>query len=363
MKLNPKIIKIKAKILTSIHIDNNEILDRMDYFTFDWWNEIQILDRKWLNFCAEKDRELFDNIIKNIELGNFLKVEDYKYDFYTKYSEDFFEKYILEDELKIWEKAKESILQAKEYENQRNQNWKQWAIKRFSRFGINKDLFIPWSTLKGIFRTIFLNDEISKISWNYKNQERELKKIDNLDNFKKDLFAFLQFEDIKIDDDFLEIHQINSENKPKKEWDTSKKWPPQVVEMINKWEFEIIINDNKWQININKLEEMIKKYSTNIIAREEKILDNIENNWDLLGILDKNYNNSIYPIKIWMFKKSLSYKLFWEEMIDDLNKNFSWEEWLKESRKKWIWDKMIYLDENKNPIWWIWLSDIQILEN
>jgi len=77
-KLNPKIIKIKAKILTPIHIDNSEILDRMDYFCFDWWDVIQILDRKWLNFCAEKDMELFNNIIKNIELGNFLEVENFK---------------------------------------------------------------------------------------------------------------------------------------------------------------------------------------------------------------------------------------------------------------------------------------------
>ncbi len=361
--LSPKKIRIKVRNLTPMHIHNNEILDRMDYFTFEWWDVIQIFDRKWLNFCAKKDRWLFDEIIENIETWDFITLEDNKYEFYEKFWDEFIKQYWIKNEIKIWEKASNLINQNNDYSTNKNQNWNQWEIKRFSRFWLNKELFIPWSTLKGIFRTIFLNDEIKKLNWYYKDQAKLLEKFENEDLFKKDLFAFLQFEDAKIINSKIEIQQINSKNKPVKQWQAPKKGISQILELVVWCEFEIIINDLQWQIDIEKLKIMIKDYSTSLIAREEQIINNINFDDKIIDDLDKNYNKDIFPIKIWMFKKSLSYKLFWEDMISELNKNFIWEKWLKESRKLWIWDKMLYIDEDNNPIWWILLSDIEIIDN
>lgn len=362
MKLQPKVIKLHAKIITPIHIDNWEVLDRMDYFLLDeeWW-ELQLLNRKWLNFCAKKDPKLFKEIINCIEKWLFLKLEDLKIEFYNNYINKFIEEYWIDDEIKVLEKAKESLLQNNDYSTNANQKWNQWFIKRFSRFWLDKELYIPWSTLKWILRTIFLLDEIKK--WeNYKKEAFRLEKLDNSDDFKKELFAFLQLDDVNINNlqDSLEIQEINSKNKPPKGWQEAKDWISQVMEVVNWWEFEIKLIDSKWKIDINELKNKIQNYSNVLISREEQILDNISFKNDFINILDWYYKDWYLPIKIWMDKKSLSYKLFWEEMIEELNKNFKWNNWLRESRKKWIWDKMIYIDESENPIWWI---AIKILDN
>ncbi len=354
MKLNSKIIKIKAQIISPIHIDNWEVLDRLDYFCFYSWDEIQVLDRKWLNFCAEKDLDLFKKIIFSIENWDFKSLENLKQDFYENYIEDFLEKYEVKEEINIWDQAKNYILQ----------DWNKnnvWEIKRFSRFWINKEIFIPWSSLKGIFRTIFLFEELNKINWfNYKDKARKLENINKNENFKKELFAFLQFEDVKIENQELEIQEISMIQKPKKFW-KSKKWVPQILETVIAWNFEIIIKDLKWQIDINNLKKLIENYSNILVAREEKLFDNTKISYDFLDILDEKYNSWIFPIKIWMHKKSGAYKIFWEELLEEVYKK-TWKDWLKESRRLWVWDKTIYLDENNNPVWWIWLGEIEVLD-
>ena len=342
-KLDPKVIKIHAKIITPIHIDNWEVLDRMDYFFLsEEWNELQLVDKKWLVDCAKKDKDLFTKIIQSIEYWKFNELEELKESYYNADIWDF-----VLDEITVWEKAKENLLQIWNKNNN-------WEIKRFSRFWLDKELFIPWSTLKGIFRTIFLFGEINN-KINYKIEATRIESLEKDDRFKKDLFAFLQFEDVNIDklSEYIEIQEINSKNKPPREWQPPKIWIPQVLEVINNWNFEINITDLKWQIDLNELNKKIEKYSNILVAREEQILDNIWFRNDFIDKLDEYYNDWYYPIKIWMFKKSLSYKLFWEEMIQELNMNFKWKDWLKEAQKKWIWDKMIYLDESQNPVWWI----------
>ena len=341
-KLDPKTIKIHAKIITPIHIDNWEVLDRMDYFLLsNEWNLLQSVNKKWLVDCAKKDKELFTKIIKSIENWNFNELEKLKKSYYNKDIWSF-----ILDEIKVWDKAKESLL------NLWNSN-NQWFIKRFSRFWLDKELFIPWSTLKGIFRTIFLFDEIEQ--WkNYKSEAFRIESLEKDDKFKKELFAFLQFEDVNINNlwENLEIQEISSKNKPPKKWQLPKPWINQILEILNQWEFEIDLLDLKWQLDLKDLNKKIKNYSSILVAREEQILNNIWFRSDFIDKLDENYKDWYFPIKIWMFKKSLSYKLFWEEMIEELNK-IVWKEWLREAQKKWIWDKMIYLDEQQNPIWWI----------
>jgi len=330
-KLEPRNIKLHAKIITPIHIDNGEVLDRMDYFTFTWWEEIQVLDRKWLVECAKKDKTLFSEIIQSIEKWNFNKLEKLKANFYGKYGNDFITKFWVKEEIKLWNKAKDYVIRTWNKNNN-------WEVKRFSRFWLEKELFIPWSTLKWIFRTIYLFDEI--VQWkNYKEEVRIIDNVEKDDKFKKELFAFLLFEDVNINNlsENLEIQEISSKNKDPREWQAPKKWINQVLEVLIWWDFEINISDLNSKIDNKKLIGMLEKYSNALISREEQILDNIWFKNDFIKSLKKELENSYFPIKIWMFKKSLSYKLFWEEMIDELNMNFEWKEWLKEAQEKWIW--------------------------
>lgn len=343
MKLQPKVIKLHAKIITPIHIDNWVVLDRMDYFLLDQdWNELQTINKKWLVDCAKSDKSLFQEIIKSIENWDYKKLEELKLNYYN----DDIWQFII-DEISVWNNAKNSLLNTWNKSNQ-------WFIKRFSRFWLDKELFIPWSTLKWIFRTISLFSKISEVN-NYwrENKEKYLEELNKWDAFKE-TFSFLSFEDINVNNlnTNLEIQEISSKNKPPREWQAPKPWISQVMEVIKSWEFEININDLNNKISYEKLSEMLRKYSDKLIARESQILNNIWFKSDLINILKEEQKKWYFPIKIWMFKKSLSYKLFWDEMIEELNR-IKWKEWLNEARKKWIWDKMIYLDENQNPVWWI----------
>lgn len=344
-KLNPTIFKLKAEIITPIHIDNWEVYDRLGYFVFDNWNVIQIVDRKWLVDCAKKDYSLFQQIILSIEKGNFVKLENLKYEFYEKY----FEKNYVLKEIKIWNQTLNYLIM----EWNKNNGWE---IKRFIS---NKfwDIIISWSTLKGVFKTMFLFDKLNEVENKYyKKQAFELKDIDNSDKVKN-IFSFIEFSDIKLNNFELKINKVLSHNKPKKRWNKILRWPEQILEMLVKGSFEIEINDLNWYFSKEKIEKMIKNYSTDIIAREENIVDNIWVwlNTDIINLLDDYTNKWKYPVKIWMFKKSLSYKIFWEDMIEDLNK-IKWKEWLVKSRKLWVGDKTLYTDENQNPIWWISLE-------
>ena len=349
-QLKSKTFKINAEIITPIHIDNNKIYDRLDYFIFEWWDEIQIVDRKWLYDCASKDINLFNQIISSIEKQDFVELENLKIDFYEKYFDS--KKYLIK-EIKVWSQSLKYLILGWNNNNI-------WEVKQFSKFWIKKEITIPWSTLKGIFRTMFLFQELNKLEKeDYKKQSNKLEAIDKAPSNKL-FFSFIEFSDVKVNNYDLKIDKIISNNKPKKKWNTPQRWPDQILELLVKWNFEIEIKDLKWVLSKEILENLIKNYSTDIVAREEQILEHI---WiwlktNLIDNLDNYINDWKYPIKIWMFKKSLAYKIFWEDMIEDLNK-IQWKDWLEQARKLWIWDKTLYTDENNTPVWWITLSNIK----
>jgi len=345
-KLNPKSFKLRAEIITPIHIDNWEVYDRLDYFVFDGRDVIQIVDRKWLIDCANLDKNLFNKIIKSIEEGNFNKLESLKVEFYDKYFE--VDKYLIKETF-IWKQALNHLV----LEWNKNNIWE---IKRFisSKFW---DLIIPWSTLKWLFKTMFLFNKLWELNKKYyKEQADELEQISKSDKVKN-IFSFIEFEDVKLNNFKLKISKVLSYNKPKKKWNKALRWITQVLELLVKWTFEIEIKDLNWVFSKEKIENMVKNYSTDIIAREEQIVENIKwwLNTNIIEMLDEHMSKWKYPVKIWMFKKSLAYKIFWEEMIENLNK-IQWKEWLTKSKKLWVGDKTLYTDENQNPIWWISLE-------
>jgi CRISPR/Cas system CSM-associated protein Csm5 (group 7 of RAMP superfamily) len=420
-KLKLKSFKLKAEIITPIHIDNGEVYDRLDYFVFDWWDVVQIVDRKWLNICAEKNVSLFNNIISSIEEWNFIELENFKAEFYEKY----FDKSFLIKEISIKQQAlKHLTMEDKDYSTYKN--WIRWNLGEIKRFIKNKfwDVIIPWSTLKWLFRTIFLM--LKKSNW---YSLKEVKKLEDLDKAIKKDFSFIQFEDVIVKNPKLEIQWIKlaMEN-----WDI-----PLPVEVLTWWEFEIKVNYDENYFKDLDLKKLLRNYSFEIVWREKRILDRFENfKTDLLNKFDEYYENDKYPIKIWMFKKSLSYKIFWKEELDDVykkmvklinevhssikdefnlaNKNrvinlirnridksnlegfyktnklwlfgfkeiYSFKKFISNTikekfdkkqelyvltfekpskvvwQKLWIGDKSLYIDENQNPIWWISLEII-----
>lgn len=395
MEQNIKTFKLRANIITPIHIDNNEVYDRLDYFVFEDWNVVQIVDRKWLYDCAEKDKELFDKIIESLENGDFVSLEDYKAEYYEKYFDT--NKFLIY-EIPVWNNALKFLLQDKDYRTRKDIKWNLWEIKKFSRFGGNNEIIIPWSTLKGIFRTIYLQklaqEKLNKDK-NYIKVAEELEKLNN--KFNKD-FANIFFEDVKVENPKIKIQQLALNT-------GEKSTIPVMVETLVGGSFEIVINydENNEEIEdfIEHIQDYLKAYSELVISREERIFGKFEDiDTKILDTLNDELNQKRYPIKIGMFKKSLAYKLFWGEELDDVynklvdllkkkkrlsdkefenifnslklekfwfkNATEDFKKWyIKNLKKKpkqvvwqklWIWDRSFYVDENQNPIWWISLE-------
>ncbi len=345
---------IKASIKTTMHISSQEEYDRMDYFIFEDW--LQIVNQTWLEDLSKQDEKLFKDILKSIEEGNFKKLEELKSTYYDKYFDA--DKFELED-IDIWEKAKESL---------KNTWWKnnQWIIKKQFQNKFTQEAMIPWSTLKWLFRSIYFFDKYWK---DYEKHKKDFKLWKIIENSKenKEYFSNLYFEDVNIKNQEKSIQYIIWTNKTsQKTWEN--KWIPLVVETIKQWDFNIDITNffkdknHNLDFDVISFSQAIKDYSNIMIKREKQILDNIWIKSDFIDELNKLYDEWKYPIKIWMFKKSLSYKLYWEDILEDLvytqyNRKI-WKKTMddKKARNFWVWDKSIYLDENENPMWWIVLE-------
>lgn len=57
-----------------------------------------------------------------------------------------------------------------------------------------------------------------------------------------------------------------------------------------------------------------------------------------------------------MYKKSLAYRLDWENQIQSLNAHFKGKERQQASRKQGIGDKVLYFSEDQLPVGWIVLD-------
>jgi len=346
-------IIVKAEIMSPIHIRSGDEYDRLDYFFFDWWESLQLVDQKWLENLSTKDEQLFNNVLSVIKQWNFREIENCKMNYY----EDFLDETYIKWNIDISEKASKQLLMKGGKNNQ-------WIIKKQFQNKFTWESIIPGSTLKWIIRTIFLCYKMQELNWtDCRRQERELKTYDN--KILKELFKNIYLEDVLVEDSVKNIQYVQWVNK-RTESTWQVKGIPMSIESIVKGKFDINITNffkdksHSLAIDKTKLLEMIKFYSKLVISREEQILENIGIHTDYIDELNWLYNQWKYPIKIGMFKKSITYKIFWEDMIEDIyyydtqkHKNIMD---LNKARKLWVWDKSIYLDENNTPVWWIVLS-------
>lgn len=333
--------KISCSILSSININNWELYERFDFFIR--WNELLVVNNNWLEKIDNKEK--FNDVLNCIQFWDFKRLEIIK----DKIDISNFE---IIERIEIKKEAIKVLQNAKEKNNQ-------WQIKKFIYDKFTNTPIIPWSTLKGIFRTVFLYDKLYNDYSNIENKEYINSLNKQLDN---ELFNFIWFNDVKIKNYEKYIQKILWVNKKA---NTGKEhWIWQILESINSWEFDIEIDIYPNEKNISLWDDFIQKikdYSNILITREEQILDNIWIRIDFIDKLNDLYDQWKYPIKIWMFKKSLSYKIFWEEILEDHIYKFNHRKWLKimdhkSSRTFWVWDKSIYLDENWNPVWWLLLE-------
>lgn len=330
---------IKASIITPIHINNWEFYERLDYFIRE--SQLYIVEPTWIQKIT--DKKIFDWIISSLEAWKFKNLENYK----SKL--DLSEIKII-DSVKIKKQALETLNNFGDKNNQ-------WQIKKFFADKFTNTPIIPGSTLKGIFRSVFL---FANADNNYKNSFSK-EQVQDLEKKANDYFKFIWFADTKIQNPNKSIQKILWVNKKTSTW--KQEWVPQVVETVDTGDFDINIESSNWT-NIDlwsDFEKTIKEYSNILITREEQILNNIWIQTDFIDKLYELYDQWKYPIKIGMFKKSLSYKMFWEELLSNEVYYFDKKKQkdimdLDMARKVWVWDKSIYLDEDQNPMWWIVLE-------
>jgi len=357
-KLNFKQIKFKAKVITPIHIWSGQVWDRLDYFIFEWWEEVQIVKRQWLNHCASEDPDLFQKILKSIEKGDFVELENLKRKYYDKYFDP--DKFLIE-EIPISEEAmKHLTMQDKNYSNF-NKQWFRWNLWEVKRFSFNKfwKLIIPWSTLKGFFRTMFLMDLVNQEWLKYNDIKNNVKKNNErfFDffvftwkwnfNALKDPLAWISLEDIELNNSIkreIRLIKIRVTNKKTKK----VSFIPVVCEMITEGEFDIILDySDLYQKNarnsfdLDNMKYILSDYSKEIKKREKINIENVlrkgKFSYINFDFLDWDTDNSL--VKIWQFKREYTYKIYWNP-----------------KHKKLAHIDSFYIDESGNPVWWISLE-------
>ncbi len=76
-KLNFQTIKLKWTIISPIHIWWGDVYGRLSYFVDG--DKLLVVSENWLTLCAEKEKDLFSDIVNSIKEGNFLKLEKLKF--------------------------------------------------------------------------------------------------------------------------------------------------------------------------------------------------------------------------------------------------------------------------------------------
>ena len=191
--------------------------------------------------------------------------------------------------------------------------------------------------------------------------ETEIKdKNKSMSDFDEDLFKWIAVADIPIQNAEFLIQGFSGRANPAPQGRSPKKSITTYVQSVVKGTFEIpiIVQDHQYaqtQEFISRFEEILGLYSDILIQREEQIISNIRYETDFIEELSERVDENIYPIKLWISKKSLTYKLEREKQIQELN-TIKGPERLKEARRRGIGDKVLYVAEDQQPVGWIVLQ-------
>lgn len=337
-----KTITLKGEVLSSFCIWNGSERGILDYFFRNHWKELAIVSENWIFDAILQKKVNKDIILKAIEKGDFKTID------------------ALKRNIKIDESWIQQTIPLKD-EAFRNLSQTWWAnnqglIKQQISNTFLDTPIIPWSTIKGIIRTAWLVRQHFKMKIDLRTLEENNKAHKSID---EDLFKWIQIPDIPIENAKLSIQRFTWYGKPTAFSEGPKKGLWLNVTSVDHWTFEIPIqiDDHLYsqtEAFWSNFDEILNEYADTLIGREASILENIKNKSGFEDLLDEHLEQGQYPIKIGMYKKSLSYKIDWNTQISELNKRKG-KERQKESRIQWIWDKVLYLNEAQQPVWWILL--------
>jgi hypothetical protein len=310
--------------LSPIHIRNGDEWTSIDFVLSTNPNKVNIVDSSRIYQIIQKDPQAKDKILDLLSKWDYYKLDIYKKkldlsEHFVKYSIN------CKNQAYRW------------LRNNGNAN-NIWIISQHIHEKITNTPTIPWSSIKGMIRSALFyrytqQQDITIANFNEKSIEEEIYKI----------VKWLVVSDVKIEDYGLSIQKVNVQ------WVKKNNNIPTYKMTIDAWKFEIQIKDPFWSLP-SSFHEIMRKYSALIISREKKIFDNFEdeaiNKNVLREIYDLYKDKNMMPMKIGMYKKSLTYTNYREDMIR--NKRYM----------KQVWNKSLWIDENRIPMWRIVLSTI-----
>ncbi len=338
-----KTILLKGKVLSPFCIWNGEEWTALDYFLINYGKTFALVDQDWILKAIESDSVQKEELLMAIR-WNFKLLHEIK----SRLKPD--------PILQTFPLSPEAIKSLSQSRNSNNQGIiKQQLCAHF--YWDQAKPILPWSTIKGILRSAWLY-------WCYTHKgmnETEIKnKNKSMRDFDEELFKWIAVADIPIQNAEFLIQGFSGRAKPAPQGRAPKKSITTYVQSVIKGTFEIpiTVQDHQYaqtQEFISHFEEILSLYSDILIQREEQIISNVRYETDFIEELWERVDENIYPIKLWISKKSLTYKLEREKQIQELN-TIKGPERLKEARRRGIGDKVLYVAEDQQPVGWIVLQ-------
>lgn len=360
-----KTMKIHAEVVTPLCVGNGRDRDGLDFFIDESSKKFCLIEANWIQKALKERESEYLKILDVIKSGDFKKLSETKRALWK----DFFE--VLQE----WHLAPLALKKLGQMGNSSNKG----IVKQYITNPITNQPILPGSTIKGILRTAYLfarvwygDDKISlgenrgfypSLSVSNQRAVKEIEAENKPDQEIDELFKWIACEDMTWYQSQTIVQTFQSKQKErtfsrKGPNNKVKNWISLMVASLSKGEWTINLTElpNKqwWGEALSDIQEWIKDYSEILISREEHLFDGIKLNSNFINQLRDYRDEGKYPIKIWLYKKSLTYKLRWEEMCEMLKqtrKDFS-----KIALKIWVGDKTIYIDENGNPVGRILLS-------
>lgn len=359
-----KTMQIHAEVLTPICIGNGRERDGLEFFIDEAAKKFCLIDTNWIQKALVEKESEYLNILGIIKQGDFKRLSEIKRTLWK----DFFE--VLQE----WAIMPLAFKKLWQMGNSSNQG----IVKQYITNPFTNQPILPGSTIKGILRTAYLFARVGygedRISLGENRGFNPLKvtnqsdvdEIENENKFNKDvddLFKWIACEDMPWDQSQTVVQTFQSKQKERTfspRWFNNKvkDWISLTVASLSKGEWTIKISELPNKIRkgetLSDIQEWIKDYSELMIERESHLFDGVNLNSQFINQLREYRDEGKYPIKVWMYKKSLTYKIWWEEMCEMLK--LTGKERKKQALKIWVGDKTIYIDENGNPVGRILLS-------
>lgn len=347
-----KTIVLQGKVFSPFCIWSGEEWTILDYIIGQHGKTIEIIDQNWIYQAILDWVEKQDRLLDALAKGNFNLIQEIKQKLLHYHTKE------------IYPLSNAAFKTLAQLGNSRNQGF----IKQHTCLPFSLAPIFPGSSIKGLLRSAYL-------FWLYHVKKRDLNDLEQENKSMKlldeQLFKWLAVPDILLQNSELMIQQFTAHGKPKQsknnripywssEWLTERGISLNVQSIVN-WDFQVVIElQDHFYSGIsdffNAFDEILYHYSAILLQREQQIFDHIGYEWSFSFSLKNELEQGKFPLKLGMYKKSLAYRLDWENQIQSLNAHFKGKERQQASRKQGIGDKVLYFSEDQLPVGWIVLD-------